>query len=155
MNRPRPPDLAFFAELEVEVGSPIEVGRTARGLRRVIPITGGRASGDGWSARVMPGGADFQLVVGDSLAELQAHYVLELDGGDRIYVHNSALRHTTPELTARLLRGEAVDPALVYFRCLPRLETAAPPLAWVNERLFVGSGVRLPNCVQMQFFVLA
>lgn len=155
MTTPAAPELQHFAALEVEVGPPIEVGRTARGLRRVIPITGGRASGDGWTARVMPGGADFQLVVGETQAELQAHYVLELDGGDRIYVHNSALRHAPPEVTARLLRGELVDPALVYFRCLPRLETAAPSLAWVNERLFVGTGVRLPSCVQMQFFVLA
>ena len=155
MNPLAAPELVFFATLQVQVGPPIEVGRTARGLRRVIPITGGQAQGDGWAARVMPGGADFQLVVSDTRAELQAHYVLELDGGDRVYVHNTALRHAAPEVTARLIRGEPVDPALVYFRCLPRLETAAPALAWVNDRLFVGTGVRQPDCVQMRFDLLA
>ena len=148
------PHLQFFCELAVEVGVPIEVGRTLRGLRRMIPITGGQARGDGWTARVLPGGADYQLVVGDTLAELQAHYVLETDGGDRIYVRNQAIRHAPAEVTARLLRGEPVDPAQVYFRCVPALETGSPALAWINERLFVGSGVRRPQQVEMKFFLL-
>lgn len=149
------PQLQFFAELAVQVGTPIEVGRTPRGLRRMIPITGGQARGEGWTARVLPGGADYQLVVGDTLAELQAHYVLETDAGDLVYVRNQAIRHAPPEVTARLVRGEPVDPALVYFRCLPTLETASAALGWVNTRLFVGSGVRRPQQVEMQFFQLA
>ena len=59
------------------------------------------------------------------------------------------------DVTARLLRGEPVDPAQVYFRCLPSFETASPALAWINERLFAGSGVRHPDRVAMQFFELA
>jgi Protein of unknown function (DUF3237) len=148
------PKLQFFAELAVEVGTPIEVGRTPRGLRRMIPITGGHARGEGWTARVLPGGADYQLVVSETLAELQAHYVLETDGGDLVYVRNQAIRQAPADVTAKLIRGEPVDPALVYFRCLPSLETSAPSLQWVNERLFVGSGVRRPQQVEMRFFVL-
>lgn len=148
------PKLQFFAQLAVEVGTPIEVGRTPRGLRRMIPITGGQARGEGWTARVLPGGADYQLVVSDTLAELQAHYVLETDAGDLIYVRNQAIRQASAEVTARLIRGEPVDPSQVYFRCLPALETAAPSLRWVNERLFVGSGVRRPRQVEMKFFLL-
>ena len=139
----------------MEVGAPVEVGRSLRGLRRIIPITGGQAQGDGWSARVLPGGADYQLVIGDTLAELQAHYVLETDGGDRIYVRNQAIRVAPPEVTAALLRGESVDPALVYFRCLPALETASAALGWINDRLFAGSGRRLPDQVVMAFHELA
>jgi hypothetical protein len=81
-----PPPLKFFADLRVQVGAPQEVGQTAHGLRRLIPIVGGTAQGDGWSARVLPGGADFQLIVNARLAELDARYVLETDGGDLIYV---------------------------------------------------------------------
>lgn len=81
--------------------------------------------------------------------------MLELDGGDLMYVHNRAIRSASPEVTAQLMRGEPVDPALVYFRCFPNLETASPALAWVNERLFVGSGVRRPQEVAMRFFELA
>jgi hypothetical protein len=149
------PTLQPFAALAVEVGKPIEVGRTPRGLRRMIPITGGEARGDGWTAKVLPGGADYQLVIGDTLAELQAHYVLQMDSGELVYVRNQAIRSAPADVTARLVRGEAVDPSLVYFRCHPSLETGAGKFAWVNERLFVGSGVRKPDRVEMKFFVLA
>ncbi len=150
------PPLRPFADLAVQVAAPLEVGATPRGRRRVIPITGGTVRGAaGWTARVLPGGADFQRIVGDTLAELEARYVLETDGGDLLYVHNDAIRVAPAEVTARLLRGEPVDPAQVYFRCLPRLETASPALAWVNERLFVGVGVRHPGEVVMRFFELA
>ncbi len=86
------PQFKFFADLRVEVGPPQEVGHTVHGLRRLIPILGGTATGDGWSARVLPGGADFQLIVNDRLSELDARYVLETDGGDLIYVQNRAVR---------------------------------------------------------------
>ena len=148
------PQLRPFAELSVQVGRPLEIGQTPRGQRRVIPILGGEVRGDGWSARVLPGGADYQRVIGGTLAELQAHYVLETDGGDLIYVHNQAIRSASAEVTARLMRGEPVEPSQVYFRCMPALETASPALAWINERLFVGAGVRRPDRVEMRFFLL-
>jgi len=148
------PTLEFFAELSVRVGTPQEVGPTVHGQRRLIPILGGEARGDGWTARVLPGGADYQLIVSPRLAELDARYVLETDAGDLIYVCNRALRAAAPEVTARLLRGEPVDPALVYFRCCPSFETASPALGWIAERLFIGSGVRRPERVEMQFFTV-
>ena len=152
---PPHPVCRFFADVVAEVAAPIECGRGPLGLRRMIPILDGQASGEGWKARILPGGADYQLVIGDTIAQLEAHYVLETDGGDRIYVHNSAIRHASAEITARLMRGESVDPELVYFRCLPRLETGSRALAWINERLFVGTGIRRPNHVVMKFFELA
>jgi hypothetical protein len=86
------------------------------------------------------------------MARLEARYVLETDAGDRIYVHNDALRTASPEVMARLVRGEPVDPADVYFRCVPRFETSAPALAWMMERVFLGSGLRRPADVVMRFF---
>lgn len=148
------PRLKFFADLRVEVGAPQQVGQTVHGLRRLIPITGGTATGDGWSARVLPGGADFQLIVNDRLSQLDARYVLETDAGDFIYVQNRAVRSGPPELIARLVRGEPVDPAQIYFRCSPSFETAASALSWMGERMFVGTGARYPDAVVMRFFEL-
>ena len=146
------PALERFADLTVEVGAPIEVGAVGHGTRRVIPILGGRCVGDGWSARVLTGGADFQLIVNERMARLEARYVLELDGGDRIYVKNDAVRTAPADVMARLVRGEPVDPAAVYFRCVPGFETASASLRWIMERVFVGNGVRRPNDVVMRFF---
>ena len=146
------PALARFADLTVQVAPPIEVGAVGHGQRRVIPILGGSCVGRDWSARVLPGGADFQLIVNERVARLEARYVLETDAGDRIYVQNDAVRTAAPEVMAKLIRGEPVDPADVYFRCAPRFETAAPALAWIMERLFLGVGWRRPDAVVMRFF---
>jgi len=148
------PALEHFADLRVEVGVPQVLGSSQRGLRRVVPITGGEATGHGWRARVLPGGSDFQLIVSDTLSELDARYGLETDAGDLIYVHNSAMRSALPEVMARLLRGEPVDPSQVYFRCSPRFETASASLKWINERMFVGAGFRHPAEVVMRFFAV-
>ena len=146
------PELKFFADLSVEVDKPQEVGATVHGKRRVIPILGGEAQGQGWSARVLRGGADFQMIVNETLAELDARYVLETDAGDLIFVQNRAVRTASPELMGRLIRGEKVDPQLVYFRCTPQFETASKSLAWISEKLFIGTGARHPDKVVMRFF---
>ena len=149
------PALNFFADLSVTVGKPQEVGQTAFGLWRLIPILGGHAKGRDWSAQVLAGGADFQLVVNDRMASLDARYCLQTDGGDLIYVQNRAIRRGPPELIARLVRGEPVDPAQIYFRCSPSFETATPALQWITERMFVSTGARYPDKVVMRFFELA
>ena len=146
------PALARFADLSVEVAAPIEVGEVGPGTRRVISITGGTCIARDWKARVLPGGADFQLIVNERMAWLEARYVLETDGGDRIYVQNDAVRTAAPEVMARLIRGEPVEPGDVYFRCVPRFEASAPSLRWIMERLFIGTGLRRPSEVVMRFF---
>jgi hypothetical protein len=148
------PQLEFFADLSVQVDRPQEVGRTLQGNRRVIPILGGTVQGAGWTARVLPGGADFQLILGDTVAQLDARYVLETDAGDLVFVQNRALRAASAEVTAKLVRGEPVDPALVYFRCVPSFETASKALGWINERMFVGTGLRRPDSVEIRLFTL-
>lgn len=156
------PELSPCLRLDVEVGAPVEIGPSAssfaHGHRRVIPITGGRVrcehESGAWQGRVLPGGADFQLLVGDRAARLEARYVIETEAGDRLYVENLALRSGSPGDIAKLARGEPVDPARIYFRCLPRFETASPALAWMMERLFVGTGVRRPDRVELRVFEL-
>ena len=149
------PQLNFFADLSVQVASPQEVGQTVHGIRRLIPILGGSVQGQGWTARVLPGGADFQLLVNERIAELDARYAIETDGGDLIYVQNRAIRTAPPEIMAKLVRGEVVDPQSVYFRCSPSFETASKTLAWISERLFVGTGARHTDKVVMRFYEVA
>ena len=150
-----PPALEHFADLQVDVGTPEVLGHGPAGLRRVVPIHGGSAQGHGWRARVLPGGSDFQRIASETLSILDARYGLETEAGERIYVQNHALRAASAETMAALLRGEPVDPSRIYFRCVPRFETAAPALQWLHERVFVGVGVRHPSQVVMRFFALA
>lgn len=153
------PTLEPVATLTVFVGSPVEAGEVtglkSRGQRRIIPITGGEVSGR-LNGVVLPGGADFQLVIGDTLAELDARYMLQLVdpdwAGAHVYVHNRALRRGSPEDIARLVRGEPVNPAAIYFRCAPTFEVSHPALNWMTESLFIGTGARFPDRVEMRFF---
>ncbi len=150
-----PPGLELLAELTVEVGAPIEIGDTPGGFRRVIPILGGTVSGPVLKGRVLAAGADFQIVhPADGTASLDARYVLALDDGTPVFVANRALRRAPPDVTARLMRGEAVDPARVYFRCQPQFEAPAGPWRWLMDHMFVGTGVRRPDCVEMAFYRL-
>ena len=149
------PELKFFADLSVQVDKPQEVGKTHHGVRRVIPILGGTVEAQGWRGRVLSGGADFQLLLGPSMAELDARYVIETDAGDMIFVTNRAVRTASPEVLAKIIRGEPVEPSTVYFRCSPSFETASPALSWIAERLFIGTGARHPDKVVMRFFEVA
>ena len=148
------PELAFFADISARVGPAHEVGRTPQGNRRIIPILAGEVQGDGWKARLLPGGADFQMIVSATMAHLDARYVMETDAGDLIFVKNQAIRAASAEAMARLIKGEAVDPAAVYFRCVPSFETSSPSLSWINERLFIGTGLRRPDDVQISCFLV-
>jgi hypothetical protein len=153
------PTLEPVATLTVSVSQPIEAGDTfglsSRGKRRIIPITGGTVSGR-LNGRVLPGGADFQLVVSDTCADLDARYMLQLGdpawAGAHVFVQNRALRRGSPEDIAKLVRGEPVDPTAIYFRCAPTFEVSHPALAWMTESLFIGTGARFPDRVEIQFF---
>jgi hypothetical protein len=152
MTEPVTPSLELFARLTVQVAPPIEIGDTPGGRRRVIPIIGGTVSGPRISGRVLAAGADYQQVRPEGVAELDARYVLALDDGTQVYVVNRALRRASPEVTQQLLSGEVVDPSLVYFRCAPRFEAPQGPWRWLMEHLFVGTGIRRPDCVEMAFY---
>ena len=148
------PVLEHVADLTISVATPIEVGETGLGHRRVIPITGGTASGAKLSGRILAAGADFQMIRADGLAELEAKYVIEFDGGARVYIENIGLRHGPPEAMERLRRGEPVDPALIYFRTAPRFETASPEHQWLMRHLFIGLGARHPDRVELAVWMV-
>jgi len=145
-------ELMHVADLTVLVGEPIEIGVTAAGARRVVPILGGEVSGPRIQGRILPVGADFQLVRADGVAELHARYVIETPGGGRIYVENSGLRHGPAEAMERLRRGEVVDPALTYFRTTAKFEASDESFLWLARHIFVGVGIRHPDRVQVSFY---
>lgn len=146
------PRLEHVTTVIVEVGPPQEVGDTPQGRRRVIPITGGTVDGPRLRGKVLPGGADFQIIRSATYTDIHARYVIETADGERIYVENTGIRTGHADDIARLVRGEPVDPACIYFRSYPRFETASPALGWMNESLFIGTGARYPDRVELRFY---
>ena len=145
-----PPEFIFAAR--VTVAAPLDVGDIAKGRRRIVAITGGDFSGPALSGTVLPGGADWQIVRTDGVAELEARYVLRTDDGALVHVRNQALRHGPPDVMAALAAGQPVAAESYYFRGATFFETAAPRHAWLTRHIVVCTGHREPAAVHLAFY---
>jgi hypothetical protein len=146
------PELEFAFEAVAEVAAPLDLGVTAVGKRRIIQITGGSFEGPGLRGRILPGGADWQIVRADGTAELDARYTLQTDEGALIYVVNRGLRHGRPEVLRRIAAGESVDPRSYYFRSAAFFETSAPEWQWLTKTIVIGVGERQRDKVLIRFW---
>jgi len=151
---PITPQLDFIGQIEALVGPALVIGEGPLGLRRIVPILGGRLTGPQLQGEILQGGADHQLFRPDGVAELVARYAVRLEDGTLLNVVNSGIRDASPDDTARLMRGEAVPPERVYFRTAPVFETASPAYAWLHRRLFVGFGERQPAAVLVRIYAV-
>jgi hypothetical protein len=150
---PEPPGLEFAFEVRAEVADPLVVGELPNGTRRIIDILGGTVEGPGISGRLLPGGADWQMIRRvDGFTEVDARYTIETDTGSLIYVSNIGIRHAPPDVMQRLNAGETVDQSDIYFRCVPKFETGDRELEWLMRSIFVCTGERYPNGVIIRFF---
>jgi hypothetical protein len=138
--------------IHAELAPMLHFGRTPYGERRVIGILGGSVRGPKLNGRVLPGGADWQIVRGDGAADIQARYTIESEAGARILVSSEGLRHGPPAVMERLARGDYVDPSLYYFRTVMRFETADPSVDWLNRILALARGQREANAVRLDVF---
>ena len=145
-------NLRPLLKAEIALAAPQELGETPLGRRRIIGITGGRFTGERLSGRVLPGGADWQVIRVDGVADLDARYTLETSDGALIFVANRGYRHGPPEVLKRLASGEAVDPSLYYMRTTPRFETGDARYAWLNRIICVATGARRAAAVDLEVF---
>jgi hypothetical protein len=132
------PRLTRVYRLEATLAPPLELGAIAQGHRRIVPLTGGTFTGPAINGKLVPGAsADWQIVLPDGTALGDIRYTLQTDAGDLIYVQSRSVRHGSPEVLARLGRGEDVDASEYIFRTSTQIETAAPDLDWLNKGVFI------------------
>jgi hypothetical protein len=146
------PSLAHSFTLRVELAAPLEMGRGRAGVRRIIPITGGKALGPDITGEVLNLGADWQTIFEDGAAHLDTRYAVKTDDGALIEIVNVGTRHGPPEVMARLAAGEDVDPGSYYMRTAARLETGSARHEWVNHTLFVCAGIRRASAVEIAYY---
>lgn len=139
-----PPHGEFLYEALVEIAETRMLGHGPLGERRIVPILGGSFAGPRLSGRVLPGGADRQLVRADGIKELDALYELETDDGAVLTVRN------------RVLVDASADGATPIFS---KLDVVAPagPHDWINRRVLVGRlrSLRPQPRVLVRVFALA
>jgi hypothetical protein len=148
-NEPPRPGLELLARFTVELARPLwDLGRTTElGTRRIVPITGGRFEGPRLAGEILDNGADWQVVGDDGTTVVDTRYLLRLSDGALAYLRTQGFRHGPPDVLARIVDGEFVDPRLYYFRVSMTFETASTEYGWLNRTLAVGSALRLADAV--------
>jgi hypothetical protein len=137
------PRLTWIYRLEVTLGQPLDFGDVAQGHRRIVPQTGGTFTGPELRGKLLPGAsADWQILLPDGTALGDVRYTLQTDAAELLYVQSRGVRHGSPEVLARLARGEDVNASEYTFRTSTQIETAAPRLDWLNKGIFISVGGR-------------
>ena len=149
------PVLTHVYRLEATLAQPLDLGETAQGHRRIVPLTDGTFTGHEINGRLLPGAsADWQILLPDGTALGDIRYTLQTDGGDLLYVQSRGVRHGRAEVLSRLGRGDDVDASEYTFRTATQIETAAPDLDWLNKGVFIGVAGRQATGVVYETYLV-
>ncbi|BAU54871.1 DUF3237 domain-containing protein [Mucilaginibacter gotjawali] len=139
------PKMEFVCELNVKLNPALVPGETPHGIRRIIPITGGTVTGPAIKGEIIDGGADWQIIRKDGVAEIDARYAVKTDDGTLIYIKNTGIRVASAEVAAKLAKGEAVPASEYYFRTVLTFEAPLGKYDWLNKALFVCNAEKVPG----------
>lgn len=70
-------EFAFEIKINIDTANIMDAGKTAKGIKRIIPLLGGVFEGPSIRGEVVPGGYDWQLLRPDQVAEIDACLVLK------------------------------------------------------------------------------
>jgi hypothetical protein len=147
----------------VEVGPWQVVGAMGKGVRRILPMLGGTfhipvQEGGTFSTPEVKGsvigGADWQILHSESLAELDARITLRTDDGHFILIRAHGRRYAPPDVLKRLVAGEPVQRSEYYGVSSAVVETSAPGLAWMNYHQFIGNARTEQSTHYVRYFVI-
>ena len=137
------PRLTQVYRLEATLAPPLELGDTAQGHRRIVPLTGGTFSGPELNGKLLPGAsADWQIILPDGTALGDIRYTLQTDGGDLLYVQSHSVRHGSAEVLARLGARRGRRCQRVHLPHLDPDRDRGPDLDWLNKGVFISVGGR-------------
>ena len=151
------PRLTRVYRLDATLGEPLELGETAQGHRRIVPLTGGTFAGPliGHGKLVPGASADWQTILPDGTAVGDIRYTLETEGGAVLYAQSRSVRHGSAEVLERLARGEEVDPSEYTFRAATEIQTSDVTLDWLNKGVFIGVAARAVAGVIYEIYLVA
>ncbi|ARF17123.1 DUF3237 domain-containing protein [Sporosarcina sp. P3] len=146
------PQLTFLFDLELVVEKAHLPGTTPIGTRRIIRVEGGHFDGSDIKGKVVPGGDDWITVREDGTIIQDVRILLETDDKELIMMSYRGIRTGPKEVLERLDRNEEVTVDEYYFRTNPIFETASKKYDWMNKRIFISTGQRLPTGVKYSVY---
>lgn len=146
------PSLSFLCNLELAVEKAHLPGVTPIGNRRVIRVEGGHFSGENLQGQVIPGGDDWITVREDGTIIQDVRILLETNDQELILLTYRGIRAGSKDVLARLDNNEEVDREEYYFRTNPIFETSSKKYSWLNNKIFISTGKRLPTGVQYSIY---
>ena len=139
--------------LEASLHPVQDLGPTPHGHRRIFPVSGGTFEGARLRGIILPhAGGDWLLTRADGSFQQDVRMTLETDDGALILMTYRGVRHASPEVSAKIARGEAVGRSEYYLRTSPFFETGSDRYAWLNRIVAVGVGERMPNGAKYAVF---
>jgi hypothetical protein len=121
------PRTEFVYEAIVDLEPTLTLGASPFGERFMVPIVGGTFEGPGLRGRVMPGGADRQLLRRDGAKSLDAVYELQTHDGAVLSIRNRVLTRPLKDKPGRY--------------AFSTIDITAPdgPYGWLNDYVYVGT----------------
>jgi hypothetical protein len=139
--------------ITIELHPIYDLGPTPLGHRRIVPVSGGKFQGERLRGDILPhAGSDLLITRADGAFQQDVRLALRTDDDALILMTYRGVRHSSPEVAARIAQGEAVSPTDYYLRTVPFFETAAPKYDWLNRIVAVGVGERLPQGASYEVF---
>ena len=120
------PSCEFVYEAIVDIADTNSLGQSPMGQRFIVNILGGEFDGPRLKGKVLPGGADRQLVRPDGVKELDALYEIQTNDGIVITVHNQVII-------------DMPSPDQRYACSVVKFHAPAGHYEWLNKRIFVGN----------------
>lgn len=156
-------ELKYVFTLHVDLARPHEFGHTFSGMRRFIPITGGKVEGPGLKGAILAGGGDWNAARPDGVVHVFAKYTVQADDDVLINITNEGYGRAGQKVMegvfgddpAKASTGSGADPGEKWYtKTFPRFEVTSGKHDWLNKSCFVGDLLppQVPNHVKIDIY---
>ena len=154
-NRLPNPRLTKVYRLEATLAQPFDLGDIVPGHRRIVPLTGGTFTGP----ELTGSSSQAPAPIGRSSCLTAPRWATSATRFRRTAAlcstcNGGAFVSGSPEVLARLARGEDVDAREYTFRASTQIETAVVELDWLNKGVFISVGGRQPGGVIYETYLV-
>lgn len=123
-------------DFEIVQTEDVELAGASGGDLLISPTSGGTFSGDRMRGTMMPIGLGTTRTRGRE-NDIRSETLLRTEDGCDIWMSMEAIFDVDPDIEAKLIAGEQVNPDSYYYRGIIRFETGAEKYRWLERKICV------------------